>query len=177
MQYLTSPEKVTLKRKRQAVDTMRRLVTDRTGTPTAATSSNVYEMRSVAVPYGNCIEPANVKAGGHACPIRFQCAGCGFYRPDPSYLPAIDQHIISLKATREKARALDTDEFVVRNLTDQIDAFDRVRAKMREQLENLSSEQRLEIEDASAVLRKSRASRSPALTALSITPIGAHDRD
>ena len=134
-------------------------------------------MRSVAVPYGNCIEPANVKAGGHACPIRFQCAGCGFYRPDPSYLPAIDQHIISLKATREKARALDTDEFVVRNLTDQIDAFDRVRAKMREQLENLSSEQRLEIEDASAVLRKSRASRSPALTPLSITPIGAHDRD
>ena len=177
MQYLTSPEKVTLKRKRQAVDTMRRFVVDRSGTSAPATSSTVYELRSVAVPYGNCIEPANVKAGGHACPIRFQCAGCGFYRPDPSYLPAIDQHIISLKATREKARALDTDEFVVRNLTDQIDAFDRVRAKMREQLENLSSEQRLEIEHASAVLRKSRASRSPAVTPLSITAIGAHDRD
>jgi hypothetical protein len=126
--------KVTLKRKRQAVDTMRRLVVDRSGTSTPATSTTAYEMRSVAVPYGNCIEPANVKAGGHACPIRFQCAGCGFYRPDPSYLPAIDQHIISLKATRERAMALDTDDFVVRNLTDQIEAFDRVRTKMREQL-------------------------------------------
>jgi integrase len=105
--------KVTLKRKRQAVDTMRQLVVDRGGSSTPATSSTAYELRAVAVPYGNCIEPANVKAGGHACPIRFQCSGCGFYRPDPSYLPAIDQHIISLKATREKAIALDTDDFVV----------------------------------------------------------------
>jgi integrase len=169
--------KVTLKRKRQAVDTMRRLVVDRSGTSTPATSTTAYEMRSVAVPYGNCIEPANVKAGGHACPIRFQCAGCGFYRPDPSYLPAIDQHIISLKATREKAMALDTDDFVVRNLTDQIEAFDRVRTKMREQLENLSTEQRHEIEEASTVLRKSRASRDLALTPLTITPIGPQDHD
>ena len=169
--------KVTLKRKHQAVDTMRSLVVDRSGTSTPAASSTIYEMRSVAVPYGNCIEPANVKAGGHACPIRFQCAGCGFYRPDPSYLPAIDQHIISLKATRERARALDTDDFVVRNLTDQIEAFDRVRTKMREQLEDLSSDQRHEVEEASAVLRKSRAGRSLALTFLNITPIGSHDHD
>jgi hypothetical protein len=169
--------KVTLKRKRQAVDTMRRLVVDRSGTSTPPTSTTAYELRSVAVPYGNCIEPANVKAGGHACPIRFQCAGCGFYRPDPSYLPAIDQHIISLKATREKALALDTDDFVVRNLTDQIDAFDRVRSKMREQLENLTTDQRHEIEEASTVLRKSRASQSLALTPLNITPIGPHDHD
>ena len=42
--------------------------------------STAYQMRSVAVPFGNCIEPSNVKAGGKACPIRFQCAGCGFYR-------------------------------------------------------------------------------------------------
>jgi hypothetical protein len=33
------------------------------------------------------------------------------------------QHIISLNATREKALALDTDDFVVRNLTDQIEAW------------------------------------------------------
>ena len=156
---------------------MRQLVVDRGGSSTPATSSTAYELRSVAVPYGNCIEPANVKAGGHACPIRFQCAGCGFYRPDPSYLPAIDQHIISLKATREKARALDTDDFVVRNLTDQIEAFDRVRTKMREQLKNLSAEQRHQIDEASTVLRKSRASRSLALTPLNITPIGPHDHD
>ena len=45
---------------------------------------------SVSVPFGNCTEPSNVNAGGGACPIRFQCAGCGFYRPDPSYLPALE---------------------------------------------------------------------------------------
>ena len=63
-------------------------------------------MRSVAVPFGNCIEPSNVKAGGKACPIRFQCAGCGFYRPDPSYIPAIEEHINSLTADREIASAM-----------------------------------------------------------------------
>jgi hypothetical protein len=48
---------------------------------------------------------------------------------------------------------------------------------MGEQLEDLSSDQRHEIEEASAVLRKSRASRNLALTPLNITPIGPHDHD
>jgi integrase len=162
--------KVTLNRKRQAVEKMRSLVVDHTGTSAPATSATAYELRSVAVPYGNCIEPSNVKAGGQACPIRFQCAGCGFYRPDPSYLPAIDQHILSLKATREKALAMSADDFVVRNLNDQINAFDRVRTKMREQLQNMNPEERQEIEEASTVLRKSRASQGLPST-LTITPI------
>jgi hypothetical protein len=51
--------------------------------PAPFTSSTAYERASVFVPFGNCTEPSNVKAGGGACPIRFQCAGCGFYRPDP----------------------------------------------------------------------------------------------
>ena len=42
-----------------------------------------YERASVSVPFGSCTEPSNVKAGGGSCPIRSQCAGCGFYRPDP----------------------------------------------------------------------------------------------
>ncbi|MDJ0384532.1 hypothetical protein [Streptomyces sp. G-G2] len=29
----------------------------------------------VAVPFGICAEPSNVKAGGHACPFRFRCLG------------------------------------------------------------------------------------------------------
>ncbi len=29
----------------------------------------------VAVPFGNCSEPSNVKAHGHGCPYRFRCAG------------------------------------------------------------------------------------------------------
>jgi integrase len=162
--------KVTLNRKRHAVETMRSLVIDHTGKSAAATSATTYELRSVAVPYGNCIEPSNVKAGGQACPIRFQCAGCGFYRPDPSYLLAIDEHILSLKATREKALAVAADDFVVRNLNDQINAFDRVRTKMREQLREMDAKERQEIEEASTVLRKSRASQGLPTT-LTITPI------
>jgi hypothetical protein len=58
----------------------------------------------------------------------------------------------------------------VRNLNDQINAFDRVRTKMREQLQNMNPEERQEIEEASTVLRKSRASQGLPST-LTITPI------
>ncbi|MDV6271687.1 tyrosine-type recombinase/integrase [Rhodococcus globerulus] len=74
---------VTADRKREAIAAVGKYSVDRVGNSTPHTDSTAYQMRSVAVPFGNCIEPTNVKAGGHACPIRFQCAGCGFYRPDP----------------------------------------------------------------------------------------------
>lgn len=150
---------VSLKRKREAVKTMRKRVVDRTGRSAPISSNTAYEARSVAVPFGNCIEPSNVKAGGKACPIRFQCSGCGFYRPDPSYLLAIEEHINSLRADRETAEAMDADEFVTRNLTDQITAFSQVLTTMREELAAMDSAQRKEIEEASAVLRKSRAAQ------------------
>ncbi|GAB2837499.1 hypothetical protein GCM10027073_74490 [Streptomyces chlorus] len=87
---------VSLKRKSEAVAKLSAHVLDQHG-HLSPSSSTAYEMRSVAVPYGGCTEPSNVKAGGQACPIRFQCAGCGFYRPDPSYLPAIEHHINELR--------------------------------------------------------------------------------
>jgi hypothetical protein len=148
---------VSLKRKRAAVATMRLHVIDRTGSPAPISSNIGYEARSVAVPFGNCIEPSNVKAGGNACPIRFQCPGCGFYRPDPSYPPAIEEHINSLRADRETAQAMDVDDFVIRNLTEQIATFQQVIATMQSQLASLPADERTEIEEASAVLRKARA--------------------
>jgi integrase len=149
---------VSLKRKREAIKVMSRYVHNRSGAPCPGPGSVTrYELRSVAVPFGNCIEPTNVKAGGKQCPIRFQCAGCGFYRPDPSYLPAIEEHINTLKADRETALAMDTDEFVVRNLADQVTAFTQVAATMREKMQNLPEAERAEVEQASAVLRKLRA--------------------
>jgi hypothetical protein len=57
--------KVSLKRKRAAVKTMRLHAVDRSGRPAPMISDLAYEARSVAVPFGNCIEPSNVKAGGH----------------------------------------------------------------------------------------------------------------
>ena len=41
----------------------------------------------VAVLFGICTEPSNVKASGQACPFKFTCLGCGHFPSDPSYLP------------------------------------------------------------------------------------------
>jgi len=122
--------RVTQKRKRDAVRTLHRQVIDRTGISVPAPSQTAYELRSVAAPFGNCIEPSNVKAGGGACPIRFQCSGCGFYRADPSYIPAIEDHVQALRADRETASAMDVDNFVLRNLTDQITSYQNVLESM-----------------------------------------------
>jgi len=149
--------KVSLTRKRKAVQTMRLHVLDRAGKPAPAASAVAYEKRTVQVPFGGCSEPSNVKAGGKACPIRFQCAGCGFYRPDPSYLPAVEDHVRSLKADRETALAMGVDEFVVRNLDDQVTAFQGVVKLMHEHMEGLPEDERADIEEASKILRKARA--------------------
>ncbi|TJZ97826.1 hypothetical protein [Actinacidiphila oryziradicis] len=162
-----------MKRKREAVQTMRLHVVDRAGNPAPFASTTAYEARSVAVPFGNCTEPSNIKAGGKSCALRFQCAGCGFYRPDPSYLLAIEEHLNSLRSDRETARAMEADDFVVRNLTDQITAFTGVLSSMREQLDDMPDEERSGVEEASAILRKVRATQDHKL--LPLTVIGPKD--
>lgn len=148
---------ITTSRKREAVATVASFTVDRAGRPAPMNDQAAYEVRAVAVPFGNCIEPSNVKAGGGACPVRFQCAGCGFYRPDPSYLTAIEEHLNSLKADRETAHAMNVAGFVVENLTAQIDAFTHVHQTMTDQLDTLAPDERARVDEASAVLRKSRA--------------------
>jgi hypothetical protein len=148
---------ITADRKRSAIQTIGAYTVDRTGAPAPLTQATRYQMRSVAVPFGNCTEPANVKAGGQACRIRFQCAGSGFYRPDPSYIPAIEQQIHNLRADRETAQASGSAAFVVDNLTAQIDAYQHVLATMQENLDRLDTEERRRVEDAAAALRKVRA--------------------
>jgi hypothetical protein len=152
---------ITADRKRRAIETVGGLAIDKDGVPAPLIGSTPYQMRSVAVPFGNCIEPSNVKAGGKACPIRFQCAGCGFYRPDPSYIPAIEEHINSLIADREIASAIDAAPFVIDNRNAQIDAFRNVLDVMRRALQQLDGEHREQVEQASAVLRKARGRPAP----------------
>jgi hypothetical protein len=149
--------RVSLERRRKAVETMRLHVVDRSGQAAPTSSATAYEARSVAVPFGNCTEPSNVKAGGGRCPIRFQCSGCGFYRPDPSFLPAVEDHIRALKADRETARAMQAAGFVIRNITDQIDSYQSVVVGIRTKLAAMPEDERRHIEEASAVLRKVRA--------------------
>ncbi|CAL9327190.1 Tyrosine recombinase XerC (plasmid) [Streptomyces sp. SudanB182_2057] len=163
---------VSLKRKRDAVTKLATHVVDNHGRPSPS-SETAYELRSVAVPYGGCTEPSNVKAAGGSCPIRFQCAGCGFYRPDPSYLPAIEQHINELRADRESALAMDAAEFVITAFTAQITAFEQVTDRMQRRLAALPSAERQEIEEASTVLRKARAGSTHTL--LPLTPLSRTD--
>jgi integrase len=159
---------VSLARRRDAVTTLAAQVITRDGR-LAPCSTQAYELRSVAVPFGGCTEPANVKAGGGACPIRFQCAGCGFYRPDPSYLHAIEQHVHDLRANLETARALDAADYITAAMTAEIGAYQAVAATMRTRLAELPADERAEIEHAATVLRKIRAGHTPPLT---ITPTG-----
>jgi integrase len=151
--------RVGLARKQQAIRAVGSLAVDAAGNPAPFISPTAYQRASVAVPFGNCTEPANVKAGGGACPIRFQCAGCGFFRPDPSYLPALEQHIAELRADRETAHAIGAAAYVIDNLTAEIGAFTRVADQMRRRLAELTPGQREEVEQASKLLRRARAAR------------------
>jgi len=58
---------VSIKRRREAVTTLSAHVLDRRGDRAPCTTT-AYQLRSVAVPYGGCTEPSNIKAGGRACP-------------------------------------------------------------------------------------------------------------
>ncbi|MGH9137865.1 MAG: tyrosine-type recombinase/integrase [Acidimicrobiales bacterium] len=150
---------VSLGRKQQAIARVGSFAVDADGNSSPFADPLAYERASVSVPFGNCTEPSNVKAGGGHCPIRFQCAGCSFYRPDPSYLPALEDHIASLRADRETARAIDAADYVITNMTAEIDAFSRAADKMRARLAELGDDERAEVEEASRILRRARAAR------------------
>lgn len=144
-------------RKRDAINTVGPLAIDRFGNPHPHENATSYQMQSVAVPFGNCIESTNVKAGGQSCPIRFQCSGCGYYRPDPSYIPAIEEHLITLRADREIAIAMGAASYVIDNLTAQVDSFETVLGSIRERLSALDIDEQERVENASAALRRARA--------------------
>ncbi|MEV6886202.1 hypothetical protein [Streptomyces sp. NPDC051135] len=128
----------------------------------------------MAVPYGGCTEPSNVKAGG-SCPIRFQCASRGFYRPDPSHLSASEQHTNELRPDRETAQAMDAADFVITALTTQNTAFEQVTDQMRRSLAPLPAAERAEIEKAAAVPRRARAGSSHTLLPLTANDNTPHD--
>jgi hypothetical protein len=92
--------------------------------------------------------------------------GTVHYRPDPSYIPAIEEHVNSLRADRETAQAMNAASFVVDNLNAQIDAFAQVLKIMRNRLDSLDAAERDRVEDAAAALRKLRAGAALPLTVI-----------
>jgi hypothetical protein len=114
----------------------------------------------VAVPFGVCTEPSNVKAGGTACPYRYVCVGCGHFRSDPSYLPELKSYLQQLLADRERILAsADLDDWARAAAAPSEQEITRVRELIRRieaDLESLSDADRRQITDAVAVIRTTR---------------------
>jgi hypothetical protein len=151
---------VSLKKKRQAVKLAGQHSFDRRGRAQPASIGVAYEAQSVAVPFGRCREPANVKAGGQACVIRYQCAACHFFAPDPTHLPAMEEQIAALRADRETALAMDVDDFVLRNFDDNIEAMEKIAGIARDKLAELPEDERAQLLEATEVLRIVRAQQA-----------------
>ena len=155
-------------RRREAVDRVTAMQFDRHGNrvwrQAQALLDSEHARRAVgevAVPFGVCAEPSNVKAGGGACPFRFRCAGCDHFRTDVSYLPDLHAYLDDLLRTRERllatadlddwarAEAMPSDEEIrrIRRLIDQI----------RNGLDELDPEQRQQLQQAVTVVRRHRS--------------------
>jgi len=114
----------------------------------------------VAVPMGKCSEPTNVRAGGQACPIRYQCAGCSHFESDPSYLPELRSYADEVRREREAMLAAGAANWARDGVTRQLDVIVGHIRSHEELLESLPEGQRTLINDASATVRKGPAGPS-----------------
>jgi hypothetical protein len=114
----------------------------------------------VAVPYGGCTEPSNVAADGQDCPLRFRCIGCGHFSTDISYLPDLERYLADLLRQRERlAATLDADAWAKSEAMPSDDEIRRIRRlidRMKGDLDELSEEDRAQIEEATAIVRRGR---------------------
>jgi hypothetical protein len=137
-----------------------------------------YAVGDVAVPYGRCTEPANVQAGGGACPVRFRCAGCDHFRTDAAFLPDLQAYLDDLLRTRERlAATLDgVDEWARADATPTAEEITRIRrliARITGEIAGLDQTERAQIDDAVAVVRRHRAAHPVALGLPTIRPAAA----
>jgi hypothetical protein len=114
----------------------------------------------VAVPYGMCTEPSNVAAGGKDCPVRFRCVGCGHFRTDVSYLPDLEAYLADLLRNRERLlAALDADDWAKAEAMPSDEEIRRVRRlidRVRQDVDGLTAQDRAQIEQAVAIVRRGR---------------------
>jgi integrase len=114
----------------------------------------------VAVPYGVCMEPSNVKAGGHACPFRFRCLGCGHFRTDASYLPELKNYLQTLLRDRERVRAEhDLDDWARTEATPSDVEITKLRQlihRVEDSMHDLTDDEREQIHQAATTLRRTR---------------------
>jgi hypothetical protein len=115
----------------------------------------------VAVPFGVCAEPSNVKAGGNACPYRFRCAGCDHFRTDVSYLPDLHAYLDDLLRNRERVlAATDVEEWAKTEAMPSEEEISRIRrliSRITGGLDQLTSDERDQTDRAVAAVRRHRA--------------------
>jgi Phage integrase family len=156
--------KVQESRKRKAMEALARHTIDNRGVARQVEGepSSLSHLREhiswVAVPMGKCSEPTNVRAGGQACPIRYQCAGCPHFESDPSYLPELRAYADELRKEREAMIAARATGWAVDHVSRQVEVISgHVRAH-EALLGQLADDERALVEEASATLRKARQS-------------------
>jgi site-specific recombinase XerD len=165
------------KRKRSAIAKVAQHTFNHRGKPRPPVDASTYQLRSLAVPYGNCTEPANVKSGGQTCPIRFQCSGCGFYRPDPSHLAAIEQEVHALRKNHERALAIDVEPYVLESIQGQIASYSRIVAEMKKTIAAMPEDERNNLLEAATIMRRIRAGQQPQLKIEPVTKPRTHRDD
>jgi integrase len=161
--------RVSEKRKRAAVDLLARLQVDRDGTRTRPLVERLLDAEAtrqaigqVALPFGICTEPTNVKAHGQVCPFRHQCLGCTYFRSDPSFLPELRAYLGRLLADRERLRAAlpgleDWARRAAIPSAEEIASLRRVVERCEATVAELSGDERAAVEEAVVVLRRARA--------------------
>lgn len=167
MQTTMGYYRVTEKRVRQAVNQVaqhqfdnqsRRVFVDIAGL--VAEEHARLRVGQIAVPFGVCTEPSNVKAGGHACPYKYSCIGCGHFRSDASYLPELKSYLQQLLADRERIlAATDVQEWVRAKATPSDEEIAQLRGLIRlveDDLDQLSPADQQRIQEAIDVIRSAR---------------------
>lgn len=154
-------------RRREAVDRVAALQFDRHGNRIWRTAQQLLDSEhirravgEVAVPFGVCTEPSNVKAGGNACPFRFRCVGCDHFRTDVSYLPDLQAYLDDLLRNRERVRAAtDVDEWARAEAMPSQEEITRVRrliARIDTGVDDLTPEERAQVDHAVGTVRRHR---------------------
>lgn len=177
--------RVTHKRKRKAVDQLASLQLNRRGERARPAVEHLLDnehlrdaVGQVAVPFGICQEPTNVRAHGQACPFRHQCFGCTHFRTDPSYLPELRTHLRRLLADDERLRAAapELEDWARRAALpagEEITAVRQIVARCETVLAELPEHERASTQEAIAVLRRTRAQLDTTMPVRFLGTIGA----
>jgi hypothetical protein len=142
------------------------------------------QLGSLAVPYGACVEPANVASMGGACKFMHKCLGCKHFRTDLSHLPALEAYERQLVAARERLLAeteVDGLEDWARQaaLAGSQEELDRVRyliGRIRDAMEELTPAERSELQELLFAERTNRSAileRLPERHELNVLNVGA----